>query len=111
MNADAQFDPLGVGDRGIALPHRGLDFAGAAQRVDDAGELDEQPVAGCLDQPAAMRGDRRVDQRLSHPLQPVEGALLVDADQPRIPGDIGGQDGSQPAFGALSPSGVHGRRA
>ena len=39
---------------GIARGHAGLNFDGAAHRIDDAGELDQQTVAGGLDDPAAM---------------------------------------------------------
>jgi len=44
---------------GVALGHAGLDLAGAAQRVHDAAELDEQAVARRLYQPAVMRVTRR----------------------------------------------------
>ena len=51
-----------AGDIGIALGHPALHLGGAAQRVDDAGELDQQAVAGGLDDAAAVLGDLRVDQ-------------------------------------------------
>ena len=57
IDADAEFDPFRSGDPGIAPGHRLLPFARAAQGVDHAGELDEEAVAGGLDQPAAMLGD------------------------------------------------------
>jgi len=62
MDPDAEFDALRGGGFGIAPDHRLLHLGCTAQRVDDAGELDEQPVARRLDQPAPMRGDCRVDQ-------------------------------------------------
>ena len=50
------------GTQAVRFGHRLLPVGGAAQRVDDAGELDEEPVAGGLDDAAAMLGDLRVDQ-------------------------------------------------
>ena len=48
-----------------------------AQRVDDAGELDEQPVASGLDNPAAMLLDLGIAQLTSDRLQFGERPLLV----------------------------------
>jgi hypothetical protein len=76
-------------------------FAGAAQSIDDAGELDQQPVARGLDEPAAMLGDLRVDHLGSKRLEPTQRAVLVDLDQPGIPGDIGYQDRREAAFDRL----------
>ena len=42
---------------GIALLHRDR----AAHRIDDAGKLDKQAVAGGLDDAAVMLGDCRID--------------------------------------------------
>ena len=50
------------GDAGVALGHLALHLDRAAHRVDDAGELDEQPVAGGLDDAAAVLGDLGVDE-------------------------------------------------
>jgi hypothetical protein len=74
MDADAQLDPLGFGNTGIATSHRLLRFGRTAQCIDDAGELDEEPVAGRLDQPPAMRSDRRVDHFGPDGPQSVEGS-------------------------------------
>jgi hypothetical protein len=47
-------------DRGVAGDHLALQFDRAAHRVDDAGELDEEAVAGGLDDAAAVLGDLRL---------------------------------------------------
>jgi hypothetical protein len=47
-----------------------------AHRVDDAGELDGQPVTGGFDDPAVMRGDCRVDQPGAQRLQPRQRAFI-----------------------------------
>ena len=60
MDANAKLD-AGV-SRTVVVPTGDLrlDLDRAAQRIDDAGELDEEPVSGGLDQPTAVRGDRRI---------------------------------------------------
>ena len=62
IDADAELDALLRGDTGIALGHPALHRDGAAHRIDDAGEFDQQAVAGGLDDAAAVLGDVRVDQ-------------------------------------------------
>jgi hypothetical protein len=82
VDADTEFDLLCDGNRGIAPGHRLLHLDRTAQGVDYAAELDEQPVAGGLDQPAAMRSDRRVDHFAPNRPEPVEGSFFVGPDQP-----------------------------
>src|SRR5437879_1011497 len=72
--------------------HAALPVGGAAQRVHGAGEFHQHPVAGRLDQPAAMRGNGRVDHYRADRSQPFEGAFLVGPDQPRISRDISSHD-------------------
>ena len=90
-----------AGDVGVALGHFALHLDRAAHRVDDAGELDEQPVAGGLDDAAAVLVDLGVDQLAPNRLQRRERAFLVRAHQPRIAGDIGRQDRRQPPLYAI----------
>src|SRR5215472_868095 len=63
-----------------ARRHLPLPGRGATQRVDNARELDEEPVAGGLDQPAAMAGDQRIDKLSAQRSEPGECAFLVGAD-------------------------------
>ena len=88
---------------GVAQRHLALHLDRAAHRVDDAGELDQQAVAGGLDDAAAMLGDLGVDQFAAERLQRRERAFLVRAHQPRVAGDIGRQDRRQPPLDPLSP--------
>ncbi len=62
VDADAKHDALVLGLLGIAVQHAALDSDRASDRVDHAGKLDEQAVAGGLDDAAAMAGDGRIDQ-------------------------------------------------
>jgi hypothetical protein len=107
VDADAVFDaPVGR-HLGIALGHRALHFDGAAHRIDDAREFDEEPVAGGLDDAAPVLSDLRIAQLAPDRLQRSERAFLVVSHRPRIAGDIGRQNRRQPAFDALALPGSH----
>ena len=57
IDPDAPFDaPIGRYS-GIPLGHARLHLDRAAQGIDDAGKLDQEPVAGGLDDAATMLGD------------------------------------------------------
>ena len=86
---------------------RRLDFGRASQRIDDAGELDQQAVAGGLDDAAAVFGDFRIDQLGAQRLEPCERPFFVRTHQPRIAGHIGGEDRGEPTFDASWPGGLH----
>ena len=62
MNADPEIDAPILRHARIALDHRVLNFYGAAHRVDHATKLDDRAIAGALDDPAVMDGERRIDQ-------------------------------------------------
>ena len=49
VNADAKFDPLVPRHIGILFRHAALDFVGASDGIDHAGELDESAVPGVLE--------------------------------------------------------------
>src|SRR6516225_5300162 len=66
-----------------------------AQRVDDAGELDEDAVASELDDAPAVLLDLGIDQLAAVPLQRGERAFLVDPHQARVTRGIPGQDRGQ----------------
>jgi hypothetical protein len=98
VNADAEFDAMLRRHRGIAFGHTSLDLSRATQRTDDTRKLDEQTVAGGLDEAAAMSGDLRVDHLGAERLQPAEGPFFVRFDKARIAGDVSRKDRCQPAF-------------
>jgi hypothetical protein len=54
-------DPPILGYSGITLDQAVLNLDGAADRVNDASELDDASVAGPLDDAAVMDGDDWVD--------------------------------------------------
>ena len=82
VDADAEFDAAVCRSLAIPLGQCGLYLAGTAQGIDDADELDQQPVAGGLDQPAAMLGDLRVDHLGAKRLEPTQRAVLVGLEYP-----------------------------
>ena len=62
---------------GVAFRHCRLHLRRASERINDTGELDEQPVAGGLDEAAAVLGDFRIeDFGAKHP-EPSKRPFLV----------------------------------
>ncbi len=99
----AEIDPNAEVDAGLgglrAIGHRALPPDCAAHRVDDARELDEEPVAGRLDDAPVMLGDPRVDQLGPQRLEPHQRPFLVRPHQPRIARHIRGEDRGELALG------------
>jgi len=62
VDADAELDATAQGYWGVALGHCRPAFRPAHQSVDDAGELDQEPIAGGLDDAALVASDLRIDQ-------------------------------------------------
>ena len=92
VDTDAKLDAAVRRRVGISAGDLPLNLDRATQRIDDAGEFNKKPVAGRLDQPAPMCGDRGVDNLGPDRFQPAEGSFLVNPDQTRIASDIGCQD-------------------
>jgi hypothetical protein len=108
VDADAELDAVVRPGARVPLGHRLLNLNRAAQRTDHAAELDEQAVAGSLDETAVVLVDLRIDQVAAQRLEAFERALLVGLDQPRIPRHISGEDRRETAFDASWPCGLHG---
>ena len=88
--------------------HTVLNLDRAAQRIDHAAELDDQPIAGALDHPAVVGGDRRVGEVAAQSAQACEHALLVRPGETAEADDVGGKDGGELAgffHGALGTRG------
>jgi hypothetical protein len=98
-NACRDADPAGLGQR--FEPCRDIDAV-----AKDVAVLDEDVALMDADaelDAALVAGDLRVDQLAAQRLEPTKRFFLVGPDQPRVAGDIGGQDRRQPAFDPLSP--------
>jgi hypothetical protein len=111
MNTDAEFDPPFRRDTRIAFDNAVLHHDRASHRVDYAAELDDDPVAGALDDAPVMGRDGGVDQVASQRPQSRQPPLLVDAGEPAEADDVGDQDrsdlacfrhGVAPGFAKLS---------
>ena len=92
MNADTELNSLLRRQAGVTLDHAVLALDRAANGVDDAAKLDENAVAGSLDNAAVMQSDGRVDEIAPQGSQPSERAVLVSARQAREADDIGGKN-------------------
>ena len=83
--------PIG-GQVVVALRHQVLHLDGSLDGADDAGKLQQEAVAGVLEDMAAMVEDDRMDRgpmRLEGRMRP----RLVGAHHPRVAGDVGAHDG------------------
>ena len=95
IDADAELD--GRLGREVALAHRPLDGDGAFDRIDDAAEFDQRAVAHHLDDAAVPRGDGRVERLAPDLPERGDRAGLVGAHHRGIAGNVGGEDGGEPA--------------
>src|SRR5262249_52904910 len=77
MDADADFDVALRRQAGVALDHAVLDLDGAANRIDDASELDENAIARPFDDAVVMQRDGGVDEVAAERAQPRKRPLLV----------------------------------
>ena len=110
VDPHTELDAPRLGDVSVSLGHRLLHLDRAAHRIDDAGELDQEPVAGGFDDAASVLLDLRIAQLAADRLQCGERAFLIHTHQARITRHIGGEDrgetagrghgcGSPPGFG------------
>ena len=107
MNADPELDAALGRHARVALDQAVLHLDRAAHRVDDAAELDEDAVAGALDDAAVMGGDGGIDQIAAQPPQPRERAILVRSREPAVADNIRDQDRREfPGFAHGAPSRV-----
>ncbi len=77
VDPDAENNAPIFGLVGIAFRHAQLNFGGAAHRIDDAGELDQHPVAHELDDTAVVLCDLGIDKVRLQRFERRERAFLV----------------------------------
>jgi hypothetical protein len=95
MDTDAELDATLRRKTRVALDHAVLHLDGAANGIDHASELNEDSVAGSLDDTAVMQGDGRVDQIAAERAQPRQRPLLVGASKLAVSGYVSGKDGCE----------------
>ena len=102
VDADPEYDPLFFRGRHVAFGHSPLHRDRAGDGLNHARELDEDAVAGRLDDAALVLGDLRIDEFTAMASEPREGAGFVLPHEAAIAGHIGGENGREPAFDPLS---------
>ena len=95
----------------VALGQAALQGHGAFDRIDDARELRQQPVAHQLEDAAVALLDLRLEQLLAAGFQALEGSRLVLLHQSRVADDVGGEDRRKFSFQCRPPSDEAGRGA
>ena len=78
VNADAEFDTLVLRHVDILFGHAALNFVGASDGVDHAGELGNSAVPGILDNTSVMLSDFGIEKRPSERFQLRQRAFFVD---------------------------------
>src|SRR5262249_6661466 len=82
IDPHAKFDAVPCRCGGVAGDHLALQLDRTAHRVDDAGELGKEAVAGGLDDATAMLGDFGIAELTANRPQRRERAFFVRAHQP-----------------------------
>jgi hypothetical protein len=77
---------------------------GAGNGIDNAGELDQQAIAHEFDDPPSMLGDEGFENLFAQFGQAAKRSGFVRPHKAGIADNIGGKNGSQSAFQAISPS-------
>src|SRR6202011_6249281 len=96
IDPDTELDALLLRHPDVAFSHLLLNLDGATHRIDNAGELDQQPVASRLNNAAAVLLDLWVGKLASQLLQRSESAFFVRSHQTRISSELGRQDRCEP---------------
>ena len=98
VDADAKADLAPRRHVAVAPRHAPLDLDRTRHGIRDARELDQHAIAGGLDQPPLVLGDRRVDQLETMGLETRERARLIGFHQAAVSDHVGREDGREPAF-------------
>src|SRR6516225_68331 len=97
---NSESDVLVLGDTGIAIDHRALGLRCTPHRIHHARKLHQHAVAGVLDDAAAVL-ENRINQLTEMRFDPFVGAFLIGTHKPAVTGDVGDENGGQPAFDAF----------
>jgi hypothetical protein len=78
VNSNAELDPLVLRHVSISFSHIALNINGTPNGVDHAGELNEDPVPGILDDPSPMISDFWIEKRPPESSQLSDRSFFVD---------------------------------
>ena len=107
VDADAPFHPAFAGNPGITLCHQLLKRDRALHGADHRGELDQHAIAGRLNDPPAMFGNKRIGSGAMF-AQQTRRTRLVGFHQPAVADHIGREDGGEAAVHPIRRSSLHG---
>src|SRR6516165_3489364 len=99
IDPNAEPDPPVFGHIGFMVEHCALGFYRAAYSIQYAPKFHQHAVAGGLDDAPMVLGDLRIDELVAQRVETFEGDFFVRSHQPRVAGDIGGEDRCKPADG------------
>ena len=102
IDADPHAHLQRFGDLGIPLIGGRLDIDREMHGVHDAGKLRQEAVAHLLDEASAMAGQQRRDIEIVPCLELAQRSVFVNAHQPGIAGDVGGQNSCQAPFHSMN---------
>src|SRR5262249_55342258 len=92
VDPDAESDVPLLGYFRLAVNHPTLHLDRTAHGIHDTRKFREQAVAGVFDDPAVMLADLRIHQLAQMRLEPFVRTFLIGAHQPRVAGNVSGQD-------------------
>ena len=98
VHADPEYDPAFLRRPRIAFGHLPLHGNRAGDGLDHARELDQNAVAGGLNDAPAMLVDFGIDQLASMRPEPRERVFFVGPHEPAVARDVRGENGGQPPF-------------
>ena len=90
IDADAEDDAFLVRNGSVSFDHLALDGHGAGDRVDDAGKIHQQPVAGGFDDASAIGGDRGIQMVFADSLERAQSSDFVGPHQATVADDVRG---------------------
>jgi hypothetical protein len=100
VDPNAELHAQGLGSTGLTRGQVPLDLHGTTHGFHGAGKLGDHAIASTAEHPASVLGDQRVDDCTVR-AQGAKSALLICAHEARVARDIGAENGSKLAFGAL----------
>jgi hypothetical protein len=101
MHADAEAHLTTFGAIRVFLCNRVLDRDSALDRVDGAGEIRNNAIAGGIENPSAVAGNQSIEDRPVR-LQRAQRANLVQPHQAAVLGNIGRKDCGKLSFDYLA---------